>query len=122
MALSERDTLRVGAEAQKYSLDDWWLPSAGGMAPNTFNNIHHAQRDRFDLFAEWEARWSTQWLSQIGLRSENVRSNSGAVQGYNASNSADASACNARGRQRTDDNLDFTALARSLNVGVAVKF
>ena len=76
MALSERDTLRVGAEAQKYSLDDWWLPSAGGMAPNTFNNIHHAQRDRFDLFAEWEARWSTQWLSQIGLRSENVRSNS----------------------------------------------
>ena len=112
VALSARDTLRVGAEMQKYRLDDWWLPSGGGMAPNTFNNINDGQRDRFDLFAEWEARWSAQWLSQIGLRSANVRSHSGAVQGYNASYAADAAAFNARDRQRTDHNLDFTALAR----------
>ncbi len=112
VALSARDTLRVGTELQKYRLDDWWLPSGGGMAPNTFNNIHDGQRDRFDVFAEWEARWSAQWLSQIGLRSANVRSNSGAVQGYNASYDADANAFNARERQRTDHNWDFTALAR----------
>ena len=112
VALSARDTLRVGTEMQKYRLDDWWLPSGGGMAPNTFTNIQDGQRDRFDLFAEWEARWSAQWLSQIGLRSANVRSHSGAVQGYNASYAADAAAFNARDRQRTDHNLDFTALAR----------
>ncbi len=112
VALSARDTLRVGAEMQKYRLDDWWLPSGGGMAPNTFTNINRGQRDRFDLFAEWEARWSPQWLSQIGLRSANVRSNSGAVQGYNASYAADAAAFNARERKRTDHNLDFTALTR----------
>ena len=112
IALSARDTLRVGAELQKYRLDDWWLPSGGGMAPNTFNNIHNGQRDRLDVFAEWEAQWSPQWLSQIGLRSANVRSDSGAVQGYNASYAADANAFNARNRQRTDHNLDFTALAR----------
>lgn len=112
VALSVRDTLRVGAEMQKYRLDDWWLPSGGGMAPNTFNNINDGQRDRFDVFAEWEAQWSPQWLSQIGLRSANVRSHSGAVQGYNASYAAGANAFNARERQRTDHNLDFTALAR----------
>ncbi|MDD2846429.1 MAG: TonB-dependent receptor plug domain-containing protein [Rhodoferax sp.] len=112
ITLSARDTLRVGAELQNYRLDDWWLPSGGGMAPNTFDNIQDGQRDRADLFAEWEARWSPQWLSQIGLRSANVRSHSGAVQGYNASYAADASAFNARERQRTDHHIDFTALAR----------
>ncbi len=112
--LSARDTLRVGAEVQNYRLDDWWLPSGSGMmmAPNTFNNIHNGQRERLDVFAEWETRWSAQWLSQIGLRSANVRSNSGAVQGYSASYSADANAFNALDRQRTDHNLDATALAR----------
>ena len=112
ITLSARDTLRVGAEAQQYSLDDWWLPSGGGMAPNTFWNIRGGQRDRFDVFGEWEARWNPQWLSQVGLRSSHVRTNSGAVQGYNSSYDMEANAFNARDRQRTDHNLDFTALAR----------
>jgi iron complex outermembrane receptor protein len=112
ITLSARDTLRVGVQAQQYSLDDWWLPSGGGMAPNTFWNIRDGQRDRFDVFGEWEALWSPQWLSQIGLRSSQVRSNSGEVQGYNSSYAADASAFNARDRKRRDNNIDFTALAR----------
>ncbi|EER58496.1 TonB-dependent receptor [Acidovorax delafieldii 2AN] len=112
ITLSARDTLRVGAEAQRYSLDDWWLPSGGGMAPDTFWNIRDGQRNRLDAYAEWEARWSPQWLSQIGLRGSRVRSNSGAVQGYNAGYASDANAFNARDRLRSDNNLDFTALAR----------
>jgi iron complex outermembrane receptor protein len=112
LTLSERDTLRVGAEAQQYSLDDWWLPSGGGMAPNTFWNIRDGQRDRFDVFGEWESRWNPQWLSQVGLRSSHVRMNSGAVQGYNSSYDMEANAFNARDRKRSDNNLDFTALAR----------
>ncbi len=112
VALSARDTLRVGAEVQQYSLDDWWLPSGGGMAPNTFWNIRDGQRDRFDAFGEWESRWNPRWLSQIGLRSANVRSDSGPVQGYNSGYAADANAFNARDRKRTDHNVDFTALAR----------
>ena len=110
--LSERDTLRVGVLAQRYRLDDWWLPSGGGMAPNTFWNIRDGQRDRLEAFAEWEARWSPQWLTQIGLRAGQVRMDSGAVQGYNSGYAAEANAFNARDRQRTDHNLDFTALAR----------
>ena len=112
LPLSGRDTLRVGAEALRYRLDDWWLPSGGGMAPNTFWNIRDGQRDRLEAFAEWEARWSPQWLTQIGLRAGQVRMDSGAVQGYNSGYAAEANAFNARDRQRTDHNLDFTALAR----------
>ncbi|MBS0494941.1 MAG: TonB-dependent receptor, partial [Proteobacteria bacterium] len=63
-------------------------------------------------FAEWEARWSPQWLTQIGLRAGQVRMDSGAVQGYNSGYAAEAKAFNARDRQRTDHNLDFTALTR----------
>ncbi|MGP1628455.1 MAG: TonB-dependent receptor plug domain-containing protein, partial [Giesbergeria sp.] len=112
VALSARDTLRAGAELQNYSLNDWWLPSGGGMAPNTFWNIRDGQRDRVDVYGEWEARWNPQWLSQLGLRSSHVRSNSGAVQGYNPSYDKDANAFNARDRKRSDSNIDVTALAR----------
>ncbi len=112
VSLSARDTLRAGAELQNYRLDDWWLPSGGGMAPNTFWNIRDGQRDRVDVYGEWEARWNPQWLSQLGLRSSHVRSNSGAVQGYNATYDMDANAFNARDRKRSDSNVDVTALAR----------
>ncbi|WP_119967054.1 TonB-dependent receptor [Simplicispira lacusdiani] len=112
VALSARDTLRVGAEAQRYGLDDWWLPSGGGMAPNTFWNIRDGQRNRFDVFGEWEARWNPQWLSQIGLRGSHVRSDSGPVQGYNANYAMEANAFNAKDRKRSDSHIDVTALAR----------
>ncbi len=112
LPLSARDTLRVGSELQTYRLDDWWLPSGGGMAPNTFWNIRDGQRDRLDVYGEWEARWTPQWLSQVGLRSSHVRTNSGAVQGYNSGYDMDANAFNARDRKRSDSNIDLTALAR----------
>ena len=115
IALSEQDILRLGSEYQRYRLDDWWSASGtGGMSPNTFWNISNGRRDRFDVFAEWEARWNPQWISQLGIRSETVKMNTGTVQGYNttATYLATASAFNALDRQRTDNNLDLTALAR----------
>jgi len=127
--LSERDILRVGGEAQHYHLDDWWPPSpsvlppgitTGGMAPNTFLNINNGQRDRFDVFAEWEARWNPQWISQLGVRSDTVKMDTGTIHGYNEGMMYGNSlmptsvpgAFNAANRQRTDPNLDLTALAR----------
>lgn len=115
IALSEQDILRLGSEYQRYRLDDWWSASGtGGMSPNTFWNISNGQRDRFDVFAEWEARWNPQWTSQLGARSETVKMNTGTIQGYNttATYLATATAFNALDRQRTDNNLDLTALAR----------
>jgi iron complex outermembrane receptor protein len=111
--LSARDRLRVGGEVQLYRLDDWWPPSGtGGMAPNTFLNINNGKRDRYAAFGEWEARWTPQWLSLLGLRYETVKMDTGPVQGYNAPYAGDAAAFNASDRALTNHNWDLTALAR----------
>lgn len=124
--LSERDILRVGAEYQHYRLDDWWNAVANAapmMGPNTFSNINNGQRDRYDVFAEWEALWNQQWLSQLGLRSDTVKMDAGKVQGYSnmggmmgygdpANPASIPGAFNAADRKQTDNNIDLTALTR----------
>jgi iron complex outermembrane receptor protein len=119
LLLSERDTLRLGAEFQRYRLNDWWDPVANSMmmaGPNKFLNINNGQRDRFDVYAEWEARWNPQWLSQLGLRAGAVKMNADAVQGYSTTGMANystaAAAFNAANRADTDKNIDLTALMR----------
>ena len=116
LLLNERDTLRIGSEYQNYHLDDWWAPvanSAPMMGPQTFQNINDGQRDRFDLFAEWEAQWTPQWMTLGGIRSSIVKMDSGNVQGYSSMMyGVDAARFNASDRSKTDDNIDLTALAR----------
>lgn len=119
---SARDVFRVGAEYQRYRLDDWWPASygivggvkVGGMQPNTFWNINNGQRDRYDVYGEWEATWDARWQTLFGVRSSTVKMDTGAIQGYNttATYSTDAAAFNAKDRSRTDNNIDLTALAR----------
>lgn len=123
--LSTVDTLRVGGEYQRYRLDDWWPASGGGMGPYTFWNIKDGERDRTALFAEWETQKSKQWLTQLGVRFEQVKSDTGAVHGYNldtfpinplpagnGNQTRDAANFNNASRDRTDNNWDMTALAR----------
>jgi iron complex outermembrane recepter protein len=116
VTLSDRDLLRVGGEMQRYRLDDWWPPVANSMmmSPNTFWNINDGKRDRFDLFAEWEAAWSPQWLTLVGIRGDWVKTDAGTVQGYNTSPGYgnDAARFNASNRKKTDNNVNLTALAR----------
>lgn len=114
IVVSERDVFRVGTEMQNYTLYDWWPQAGGMMGPNTFWNVDYGKRDRIDLFGEWEVRWDARWVSQLGIRSGNVRTDAAPVQGYNAAAiwAADAAAFNARDRARTDRNWDMTALAR----------
>ena len=124
LVLSARDLLRLGGEAQRYRLDDWWDPSGKGMWPNVFWNIRNGERDRLALFGEWEAQWNPQWLTQLGLRHEKVDMNAGTVQGYSATyNNAGRKAppalppgddvvFNTANREKSDNNVDFTALAR----------
>ena len=111
---SEQDTLRVGSEWQTYTLYDWWPQAGGIMGPNAFWNVDYGTRDRVAVYTEWEALWGEAWLSQLGVRTENVQSNAGPVQGYNAQGiwASDAAPFNAQNRQRNDSNLDLTALAR----------
>ncbi|MCB4359039.1 TonB-dependent receptor [Quatrionicoccus australiensis] len=124
---SERDLFRVGGEYQRYRLNDWWPASfgydaggnmTGGMQPNTFWNINNGQRDRFDLFGEWEAAWTARWTTQIGIRSSTVMMNADEIQGYNTTatyagtTEGKAGYFNAAERSRTDHNIDLSALAR----------
>lgn len=134
--LSKQDLLRVGGEYQRYRLNDWWPPSpdcgvgncVGGMAPLTFWNINDGKRERTALYSEWESSINSQWLTLLGVRYEQVNTDTGTVQGYNMSTTplntgmmrnmyetssvGTRAAFNAMNRQRTDDNLDLTALAR----------
>jgi iron complex outermembrane receptor protein len=114
LALSDRDLVKAGVESHSYTLYDWWPQAGGVMGPRSFWNVDYGRRDRRAIFGEWEAQWSEPWLSQIGVRHETVKTNAGPVQGYNAQAiwASDAAAFNAQSRQRTDHNLDFTALAR----------
>ncbi len=120
MEISERDLLHVGAEYQRYRLDDYWRPSGTGMmmSPNTFQNINNGQRDRYDVFAELESKWSPQWMTLAGLRSSTVKMDADNVQGYNnglvgmAGYGAAANAFNANDKSETDHNIDMTLMTR----------
>lgn len=118
---SARDTLKLGTEIQTYRLDDWWPPSGtGGMSPETFWNINNGKRDRLDLYAEWQRQWSQSWMTQIGVRGDRVTMNADPVQGYSTTpgvtsymkTSADAAAFNSAARSKTDNNLNWSAMAR----------
>ncbi len=91
------------------------------MSPNTFLNINDGRRDRYAFFAEWESKWNKQVTTIFGVRNEQVRMDTGDVQGYNDQNMAgmmstnykrDAEAFNAEDHARNDSNWDITALAR----------
>lgn len=124
ITLSERDLLRVGVETQRYRLDDWWDPSGRGMWPDTFWNINNGERDRLAAFSEWEAQWDPRWLTQLGLRYERVKMDTGEVQGYSyAKYGVESDAFNAADRSRTDNNIDLAALARfTPNDSLTVEF
>jgi len=111
--LTKQDLLRVGGEIQQYTLNDWWPPSGtGGMWPDTFLNINNGKRDRYAVFAEWEARTSEQWMALLGARYERVKMNAGNVDAYAVAVPADQTNFNSKNREKTDNNLDVTALAR----------
>ncbi len=123
--LSERDLLRIGTEFQRYRLDDWWDPVANSgnmMGPGTFYNINNGERDRYAVFGEWEAHWNSQWMTQLGMRHETVKMDTGRVQGYSSTGmmsygdptnpASIPGAFNAADRSETDQNLDLTAIAR----------
>ncbi len=140
VALSRRDTLRIGSEYHHEALDDFWPPVAGSMmyGPDTFVSVDHARRDRLGTFAEWEARWTGRLTTLAGVRNDQVRMDTGDVQSYSGDtmdmedmsmdDAAAAQAFNAVGHRRHDDNWGTAELLRytpsahvDLQVGYARK-
>lgn len=116
--------LRLGNEFHRFTLDDWWPPissTIGTMGPNTFLNINNGRRDRYAFFAELETKPSEKLTTIIGVRNEQVRMDTGNVQGYNDQNMAgmmstnyrqDSIAFNSQSQARNDSNWDITALLK----------
>jgi iron complex outermembrane receptor protein len=94
------------------------------MAPYAFLNINNGERDRTALFGEWEKHIAPQWLTTLGLRFERVNTSADKVHGYEQATfpttptmdmmnqGKDASNFNNADRNKTDNNLDLTALAK----------
>ena len=135
---SQKDLVTIGTEFQRYRLEDWWTDSGTGpMSPNTFQNINNGERDRFDIYTEWLKSWTPDFNSSIGLRYGQVRSNSGAVHGYNNNNSTgstthnqlnNSTAFNSSNRSKNDNNIDASLLGeyivnqeQSYEMGYAMK-
>ncbi|QDD63337.1 TonB-dependent receptor [Herbaspirillum seropedicae] len=119
LAPEGRSVLRLGHEYHSFQLDDFWPPVPGSMmmGPRTYVNINDGTRDRIALFAEWEHKLDARWSTLIGVRDEQVRTDTGNVQSYgagmmNMADTAAAAAFNARAHDKRDNNLDLTALAR----------
>lgn len=126
--LSASDILRLGNEYHGAHLNDWWSPIPGNrmMGPFTYWNIRDGQRDRVSTFAEWEAKWTPQWSTLLGVRNDTVWMNIGNVAAYDPRssipmgmmmsmanpNATAANLFNLRDRARTDVNFDMTALVR----------
>lgn len=109
--LSSDQLLRVGGELQQYTLDDFWTASGRAMHPNTFLNINNGERDRAALYTELETQHNAQWLTLFGVRYEQVTTDADDVHGYSAAQDAQASVFNSQDHEKTDHNIDLTALA-----------
>jgi len=113
---AEKNIMRLGNEFHRFTLNDSWPPVAGSMmmSPNTFVNINDGRRDRYSVFAEWESKVSKEVTTNLGVRGELVKMDTGNVQGYNTGMmyAADAKAFNTQDHARNDNNLDITALVK----------
>ncbi len=124
LPMNETQIARFGHEFHRYTLDDWWpgdLPMMG-MGPDTFWNINGGKRERLAVFGELDTQVNEKWSTQFGARIEQVRMNTGNVQGYYSGDpfgicggscyETNANAFNAMDHSRKDLNLDITASAR----------
>ncbi|WP_333876946.1 TonB-dependent receptor [Methylobacter sp.] len=136
----KRDTFRIGNEFHANELDEWWDPvnggqtsvnQYGGMWPYAFINLNNATRDRLGTFAEWNADWTPELKSTLGVRYDRTMTGAGVVKPYfnpNVSAAdralwfnqnvrdawtnqfAEATRFNGQDRSRDYDTFDVTAL------------
>lgn len=125
--INERDTVRVGNEFHSNHLNEWWPPvtpyagaprtAMGGMWPNDFINLNNASRDRVGTYAEWEANWSPEWRTQLGVRYDHTMTDTGNVSPYAdpiltpaGRTVLEANRWNALNHHQSYDTFDVTAL------------
>ena len=129
--LSSSETIKLGSDLDKYTLNDWWTnANTGSMRPYSFVNINNGHRDVLGFFAEDLKQWNEKISTNFGARINIVTMNTGSVQGYNtgagtyagvtitaaqSNDPIDAAAFNALDHSKRDINLDLTALTQYKN-------
>ena len=128
--LSEKDILKTGLEYQRYRLEDSWPPSGTGMmSPRYMKNINDGERDRIDIFAEWERKWNPKWFTQAGLRHTHIETDAANVQTYQTTvTDLGSENFNAASKEKTFNNLDFSSVGvytiddtKTIEGGYAIK-
>jgi iron complex outermembrane receptor protein len=119
IVLKGGDVVRIGNEFQLERLDDWWppVPMSMMMGPDTYLNINGGKRDRIGTFAEWDAKWTETWSSELGIRNDTVWTDTGNVHSYGCgmmcmADDMAATAFNAADHNRSFVNFDLTAIAK----------
>lgn len=122
--LAAQQTLTLGHEYHRFTLDDRWpaVPGHMMMGPNDFVNINQGERTRAAVFAEHDWKLNGAWQLVSGVRYEQVETDADDVQPYNAMPTlmmgmmpnldvAASQVFNAADRHRQDDNLDVSVVA-----------
>ncbi len=122
LPVSDVHTLKFGSDGDFFKLNDWWPPDTvnhmGGMNPNTFININDGKRDRIGFYLEDDAQWTKRFSTNIGVRTDIVKMNTGDVVGYNsnvngtANDPVDAAAFNAKDHKKEFKNYDLTLMGK----------
>jgi iron complex outermembrane receptor protein len=113
LPLSTQDTLRMGSDFHRQKLNDWWPGTTPWyVLEQDAVIIKNGVRDRLGLFVEWDAKWSQELTTLLGMRRDSVKMDAGQVQGYWITwDAAKAAAFNALAHERKDNNWDFSAQA-----------
>ena len=106
-----KNTFRVGAGVHFNQLDAYQQSVMTGMQQDTFND---AQRARVGTYGEWQADWTSRWMTLLGVRNDTVISDASDIERWNpmGSAAADAAAFNAQGHHFVDASFDATAAVR----------
>ena len=113
LPINDMHTLKFGGDGDFFKLNDWWTPTTttvSGMGPNTFVNINDGHRDRMGFYLEDEAQWTKRFSTNIGVRTDIVKMNTGNVVGYNSTTNdpIDAANFNALDHNKEFKNYDLT--------------
>lgn len=114
LPFGDNHLVRVGNEFVSNRINEWWpaVPGSMGMSPNTFINLNNASRDRIGTYAEWEANWTSELKTMLGVRYDHTMTDTGNVQPYStaAEHTKNSIPFNLSERSRNFDLFDVTAL------------
>lgn len=99
----------AGVDFHRNAFDAYQQNALNGLRQDTLNA---AERSRVGCYAEWQAEWSDQWMTLVGVRSDTVMSETAEIGQSFAPSRSDAAAFNAQDHSFTDPNFDAMACVR----------